>query len=269
MPREHGAWAMLLQPFIGTVIVVGAVNWQLFATLACVVLTFLIREPLLTMARQKWVWREQHPETAQARRTFAIQLALLLGAVVPLSRAWTSTELFGLGGVAGALTVFSVTMTVHNRQRELWFQALVAAGLGLSCIAACIALLGYVPGWAWAWWALHTAHFWTGIMVVHVRLQARADARHTPGILSPALRGLTRQAKIVQSVVAVAALVLIGFKQYYYGLALLMSSAAHLRDIASAPSKASVEMTMDSVGRRALVISAAFTAILIVAELVS
>ena len=269
MPREHGAWAMLLQPFIGTVIVLGLVNWQLFTTLACVVLTFLIREPLLTMARQKWVWREQHPETAVARRTFALQFALLLAAVVPLARVWTSRELFGLGGVAGALTVFSVTMTVHNRQRELWFQALIAAGLGLSGVAACIALLGSVPGWAWSWWALHTAHFWTGIMVVHVRLQARADAKHTPGILSPALRGLSRQAKIVQSVVAVAALVLIGFKQYYYGLALLMSSAAHLRDIASAPSKASLEMTMDSVGRRALLISAAFTAILIVAELVS
>lgn len=267
MPREHGAWAMLLQPFIGTVIVLGLVNPQLFFTLACVVLTFLIREPLLTMARQKWVWREPRPETAVARRNFAIQLVLLIGAASQLARVWPMSALLGLGGVAGALTVFSVTMTVHNRQRELWFQALVAAGLGLSGIAACIALLGSVPGWAWAWWALHTAHFWTGIMVVHVRLQARIDAKHTPGVISPALRGLSTNAKIVQGVVAIGALVLIAYKQYFYGMALLMSSAVHFRDIASAPLQKEVEMTMDSVGRRALLVSAAFTAILIAAEL--
>ena len=58
---------MLLQPFIGSVIALKSVNQTMFAALICVVLAFLIRSPLLTLARQQWVWREQKPETRSAR----------------------------------------------------------------------------------------------------------------------------------------------------------------------------------------------------------
>ena len=254
---------MLLQPFIGSVIALKFVNQTMFAALICVVLAFLIRSPLLTLARQQWVWREQKPETRSARLQVLVELLVMAIAAWQLVQVWPRQALIGLGAIAGALNILAVSMTVHNRQRELWFQALSAAGLSLSGIAACISLTGGIPGWAWAWWALHTAHFWTGIMVVHVRLQARVDARVAKDVMSPALRGLTTQAKVVQGVVAVAGLALIGLGYLYYGIAVLLSSAVHLREIAAAASQQSVEMSMNTVGRRALIVSIVFTGLLI------
>jgi hypothetical protein len=254
---------MLLQPFIGSVIALKFVNQTMFAALICVVLAFLIRSPLLTLARQQWVWREQKPETRSARLQVLVELLIMAIAAWQLVLVWPREAVIGLGAIAGALNILAVSMTVHNRQREVWFQALSAAGLSLSGIAACISLTGGIPGWAWGWWALHTGHFWTGIMVVHVRLQARIDAKHTAGVMSPALRGLTTQAKIVQGVVAAAGLALIGLGYLYYGIAVILSAAVHLRDIAAASTQAGVEMSMQTVGRRALVLGIVFTCLLI------
>lgn len=263
MPREHGAWAMLLQPFIGSLIALKAVAWPVAPALGCVVLAFLVREPLLVLARQKWVWRDPHAETAAARMQVIWQLAAIAICAGLLTFAWPLKALLGLGGAAGALTILAVTMTVHNRQREVWFQALSATGLSASGLAACLAVTGRVPSWGWSWWLLHAVHFWTGILVVHVRLQARIDAKRTPGVISLAVRGMSNQARVVQGLVALAGLVLIMWGQLYYGLALLMSCAVHLRDIAAAPTAEAIAMPMSTVGKRALVVSLVFTGLLI------
>ena len=68
---------MLLQPFIGSVIALKTVNQTMFAALICVVLAFLIRSPLLTLARQQWVWREQKPETRSARLQVLVELLIM------------------------------------------------------------------------------------------------------------------------------------------------------------------------------------------------
>ena len=102
-------------------------------------------------------------------------------------------------------------------------------------------------------------------MVVHVRLQARIDAKLAAGVVSPAFRGLTTQAKIVQSVVALVGLGLTAWGFLYYGIALLLSSAVHFRDLAGAAAPEAVASSMNSVGRRALVVSLIFTCLLIAA----
>lgn len=265
MPREHGAWAMLLQPFIGSIIALKAVAWPLAPALACVLLAFLVREPLLVLARQRWVWRDSHPETSAARMQVIWRLTSLgIGAVL-LAVAWPLKALLGLGGAAAALTILAVMMTVHNRQREVWFQALSATGLSASGLAACLSVTGSIPSWAWSWWMLHAVHFWTGILVVHVRLQARIDAKRSPGTISLAVRGMTNQVRVVQAILALTGLALLLWGQIYYGLALLVSSAVHFRDLASAPTPEAIAMPMSTVGKRALVLSLVFTGLLIAA----
>ena len=59
---------MLLQPFVGSLLVLGRIEWAVLPALACVLLVFLIRELLLVLARQAWIWRSERPTVAQARR---------------------------------------------------------------------------------------------------------------------------------------------------------------------------------------------------------
>ena len=54
IPREQGAWAMLLQPFIAALLVYHKLTWQVVPALAVVVLVFLVRDPLTVLARQPW-----------------------------------------------------------------------------------------------------------------------------------------------------------------------------------------------------------------------
>src|SRR5581483_11660514 len=77
IPRAHGAWAMLLQPFVAALLVYHRVSWAVRPALAAVVLVFLIRDPPTILARQKWVWRGERPESAVARRYLAVEFLLL------------------------------------------------------------------------------------------------------------------------------------------------------------------------------------------------
>ena len=263
LPREHGAWGMVLQPFLGALIALRAISWPVLPALAGVLLVFVLREPLVVLARQRWVWRDPHPETRDARKTVLAEFALLAGAAVALAFAWPLAWLAALGAAAAILTALAVHVTIRNRQRAVWFQALSAAGLSGSCLAATLAGTGSIPGWCWWWWALHAVHFLTGILVVHVRLDARIQARRG----APPDFHSRRDALIAQSLAAAGALALLATGRYFYGAALAISSLVHFRDLAIAHHPAAIATPMTRVGLRALALSIVFTALLIAAVL--
>lgn len=256
---------MLLEPFLGSWIALKTFAWPVLPALAAVLLMFVIREPLLVLARQRWVWRELKPETAAARRRLAFQLAGLLAAGASLLAAWPWWIVIVIGAAAGALTAVAVWVTVHNHQRKVWFQALSATGLSSSCIPASLALTGAIPSWCWWWWALHAAHFLAGILVVHLRLEARIQARKSPAGLAPAYRAMRRAAAAVAVALMAAGAALAFFGQPYYALAMLFSGIVHLHGAFSAHTATSVARPMASVGKRALAVSIAFTMLMIAA----
>jgi len=261
LPREHGAWAMLLQPFLGALIVMHKFSWTIAPALASVVLVFLIREPLITLARQKWTWRTTHPETPQARRYVAIELALLAASGAALLLVWPWWILAILGASAATLIAIAVLVTIRNRQRAVWFQALSAAGLGSSALAACLAVSGSVPLWGWWFWALHAAHFLAAILVVHARLDARVAARKN--IAAPS----GRAAFWAQIAFAAAGLALIATRHAWYGSAAIFSAAVHLFDLRTLSTPQALAMPMKTVGVRAMSFSIAFTLLVVAGSL--
>jgi hypothetical protein len=249
---------MLLQPFLGALIVLRRLSWPVAPALAAVVLVFLVREPLIVLARQKWVWRGAHPETAAAKRYLWIELGLLAVAGALLLTVWPISLLAILGGGAAALTVLAVFMTVKNRQRSLWLQVLSAAGLSVSGLAACLAVAGSIPGWAWWWWGLHGAHFLATILVVHARLEARISARKSPGEFTAAFLALRREAAAVSGILLMGGM-LLAMWHPFYAAAVILSEAYHLYDLLTMHTPAALALPMMSVGRRALAVSIGFT----------
>jgi sulfopyruvate decarboxylase TPP-binding subunit len=177
MPREHGAWGLLLQPFLAGAVLAGQWTWLLVPALGLVLLGFLLREPLTVMARHRWVWRRDTPAQAPAKRWAVIEIAGVLVCFAILARSTALLPLLGLAAVAGVMTAAAVWMTMRNRQRSIPFQLVSAAGLSTTALLAALVSTGGVPGWAWWLWGLLTAHAMASILVVHARLKARTAPR--------------------------------------------------------------------------------------------
>ena len=55
LPREHGAWGILLVPFVAAAVLGWPWTLDLLVSFAAILLAFVVREPLTVLARQRWV----------------------------------------------------------------------------------------------------------------------------------------------------------------------------------------------------------------------
>ena len=171
-PREHGAISMLVQPIVCAAIIAIRWHWSVIPTVVVVAAMFLVREPLIVLGRQRWVWREPHPESLEARRWLAVLIPLIAACGALLMVRWQLAWLVAFGFGATAMTLYAVWMTVRNRQRSVWLQILSAIGLTSTGMAVALSLLGQPAPWAWWLWLLSAAQAAAGILLVHARLEA-------------------------------------------------------------------------------------------------
>lgn len=183
-PREHGAWGLLLQPFLAGAILGGDWNFYLIPALGVVLLGFALREPLVVLARQAFVWRERNPQFGQAARWVLLELAGLLSLAYWLSFGLPWPILLSFLAVGALLTPPAVWVTLRNRQRSRLFQAASAVALGSTSLLAASVSAGAIPAWAWTLWCLLSLHGVAAILVVHVRLKMKIAARSVapPGL---------------------------------------------------------------------------------------
>lgn len=174
LPREHGAWGMLLQPFVAAAILSRQWTWLFVPALLAVLIVFIVREPLLVLARQRTVWREPRPESDLARRNVLYEGLLLAACGLALLTQVPLTVLGILGAMAAALSVLALFMTMRNKQRSVWLQSASAFGLSSSALLASQVGRGTLAEYStWAIWAILSLHFLTGIFLVHARLDKR------------------------------------------------------------------------------------------------
>jgi len=186
IPREHGAWGLLLQPFAAAALLAGPGIGMLLPALLLIVLGFLMREPLLILARQRWLWREPNPQTPRAARWLLAELGGIALCLAALSSRVPLVTLAALSGLALALTLAAVWFALKNRQRSVFLQLLSAAGLGSSALLVASLDTGWIPVWAWQLWGILTLHAAVSILVVRSRLEGIAG-RKASG--SPGARG--------------------------------------------------------------------------------
>lgn len=146
VPREHGAWGILLVPFATAV--GGAGVWNLPVALLLVsVLCFYV-------ARTSWLKRNY--------RWTAILLAGSFAAAVPLVVVWKLWWLPAFGAVAAVLAV-------QPTSQNLWRQLLAVPGLTLTAPAAWYVATGTLD---YRLWLLNTLYFAGGVFYVRMHLAA-------------------------------------------------------------------------------------------------
>lgn len=260
IPREHGATAMLLTPFFAAAILLRRVYWPELVALIAISCAFAIKGPLVVMARQHFVWKQQHSETKVAQKSVVIELALLAacGGVLILVRDWRPFMALFFG--AGAFTVLAVTLNVRNRQRSEWFQVASAIALSATSLTACLAAQGAIPEWCWILWMLCALQAAAGIFVVHARLDARIAARKGQ---SPPVEN-RRAAFVCQAVLIAAAIAFACLGRPWISAALMVATIAYLADLRRQTRASSLQVPLKSVGLEALGLSIAYALLVVV-----
>jgi len=155
MPREHGAWGMLLVPFATAVAISGVFDAKVALLLASTLSFYIARASWL---RRRWKWT-------------ALLLAGSLVTAAPLFLAWRLWWLAAFAGIAAALAV-------QPTRRGLAMQLAAVAGLTLTAPSAWYAATGRLDAtafWLWLWNALY---FVGGLL--YVRMRVEAAARRVP-----------------------------------------------------------------------------------------
>jgi len=262
VPREHGAMAMLLTPFFAAAILLREFYWTELIALIAIACAFAIKDPLVVMARQRFIWKQEHAETEAAKKSASVEAVLLVvcGLALIAVRDWRPFAALFIG--AGAFTVLAVTLNVRNRQRSEWFQVASAIALSATSLAACLAARGAIPDWCWLLWMLCALQAAAGIFVVHARLDARVAARK--GQPPPAEN---RRAAFLCQAILITAAVAFGFAgRPWISAALVLAAVGYLVELRRQTHLSSLQMPLKTVGLQAMSLSIAY-ALLVIAGL--
>jgi hypothetical protein len=181
VPREHGAWGILLVP-LATGAAVGLLAGGRALPLVPLTIAglalFWMRTPLENWIGTVPTRARSREEITLVRRAVLSLSALALGALVWLLWGWRNGRLLGIG--AAALVAFAVQALIKRvwRGARTAPQTIGAAGLTAVAPAAYCAVTGRVDGVAWALWAGNLLFAFNQIQYVHLRIQAaRAASR--------------------------------------------------------------------------------------------
>jgi hypothetical protein len=170
LPREHGAWAILIGP-----ILVGLLGAPVFSPAAAALFVlgalaaFLVRAPLQALLAR--------PSDRGAQGWLAFYTALTLGAFVPLILLIGCWKLLFFAVPTGLLLAENLTANKSGRRFSAFNEGAGVLGLCLGAPAAYYAASFQLDARAWSLWLLCSAFFLGPIFYVKMAaLQHRAVA---------------------------------------------------------------------------------------------
>jgi hypothetical protein len=236
---------MLIVPWLCSAVLAGRFDANVLAGLVAALSLFLLREPLIVLARQRWVWRVRKPESETARRCVVAELIVL--AVSGAWLCWNNpcTPLLALAAMAVTQTAFAVAMAVRNRQRSLALQISGAITLPATALLPAHAAGALDRSWPWLLWLALAQHHVAAVLVVRSRLAILAGKVRRP----PRLLSMTAFAVLLLAGVTALA---VGTLRRALAVPPLFSATVHLVELARLRRPANLEEPIRRVGFRAL-----------------
>ncbi len=175
LPREHGAWGLLLVPlFTGTAVGVASTQWAwslILLTIAALGL-FWIRTPVESLLGRTPI----SVQTPAERRTLLIVSAGLgaVSAACLTGLLWNgrNRSLLLLGGIAVLAFVAQTLLMKLGRKLRMVAQILGAIGLTCTAPAAYCVATGHLDARAWVLWSANWIFAGNQIHFVQLRLHA-------------------------------------------------------------------------------------------------
>ena len=178
LPREHGAWAMLVVPWAVGCALGGGITIHSVLVVVGALALFVAQHRLAD-----W-YRSHRSPTRRGERTTVTSLALLtalgLGALAPPLAALPLPVSSVLAGAAALATLASMLLLHAHRDHGLPGQALGALGLSLTAPAAYLASGGLHGRVALALWVVNASFFLWGVFYVNLQILVRSRHRALP-----------------------------------------------------------------------------------------
>lgn len=184
LPREHGAWGILLVPFLTAAAIADRFSPAVPVGLATVLLAFLARSPLELLFVPHARGRPPGLRRKSVRWQAAICSLAAAGAASLLVTVWGFYWILPLAVVA--LMVFGLRLrSVWRGTDRSWLSELAAtAGLTLSALVGWVASTGRVDQTGILVWLLNWVFFSSGMLYVKSRIRAQM-AQHHPEVGDP------------------------------------------------------------------------------------
>ena len=265
-PREHGATAMLLTPFVAAAILARTFRWQEVAGLLAIAGAYSIKEPLVTLGRRRIQW-EGLPLRNWPAELRTAALWLLLESIVASASAlallltgpWLPYAI--IFAVSAAFFAFAFWINLRNRQRNPLFQVASALALTSTSLVAALSATGSFPAWTWLLWALLAAQATGGIFTVHARLDAMAALRKSnPALALPA----RRTAISVCILLFTSAIVALVRQQPALAVALDVITVGYAWDLRRQRDPAALKLPFMKVGQRSLALALVYSVIVLI-----
>jgi hypothetical protein len=166
MPAEHGAWGMLIVPFLSAVAVAGAWNVPVMLCAALALGLFVLRGS----ADQQGGWR------ALRKPEHAVLALVLLGMAGALVLAYERMQLIAVAVAGVALYAMQEAMMrahdeARTEKRSLAAELMGVVLLSLAAPAAWIAARGRLEAEGVQVWALNVLFFLGGVLYVKYRVR--------------------------------------------------------------------------------------------------
>lgn len=183
-PREHGAWGILLVPYLTAVAIAGGWTLPVLVGLAAVLLVFLARAPLeLLFVPQS---RGRPPGlTQQNVRRFALLYglsAVACGGLLVL--IWEFYLLLALAALAALLFGVRVRAAWRGTERSWRAELAATSGLTLSALAGWVVSTGGISKTGILVWLLNWVFFASAMLYVKSRIRAQM-AQHRREVNDP------------------------------------------------------------------------------------
>ena len=250
---------MLLTPMVCVAVLARQWRWSELAVLTAAFAALAARDPMVVLARQRFVWKQGHPETTAAGQWLAGWIVILILSGLVLAATWPFAAMAAMGLGVCIFSALAVAIHVKNRQRSTLFQMASAAALTSSSLATSLSATGAVAPWCWWLWLLMAMQATAGILVVHARLDARIASRGN----APTRLQSRRAAQVALSVLASAAVSAAIVERGWIALALLVAAMGYWYDLHGQRDTAALQLPLTSVGQRALALSSLFAVLLI------
>jgi hypothetical protein len=251
---------MLLTPIVCAAILARQWRWSELATLIAAFAALAAKDPMVVLARQRFVWKQHHPETVGAARWLSGWIVILALCGLVLVATWPFKGIIVLGLGVCVFSAVAVVINVKNRQRLTLFQIVSAAALTSSSLATSLSATGAITPWCWWLWLLMAMQATAGILVVHARLDARIASRGT----APSSKQFRRAAQGSLSALACAAVTASMLGRGWIALALLLVVVGYWYDLRGQQDPTALQTPLKTVGQRALALSSLFAVLLIV-----
>lgn len=186
LPREHGAWGIVLIPFLTAVAIAGRLTLPVLLALVAVLLAFVARYPLQLLLVPALYRRAGSPPLARLRSLALAYGLLAAGAGILLVVTWEFYLLLAVGLLVLLFFIFHLWLGRRGNDRG-WSAALVGTvGLTLSGPVGWIAATGKLDQTGLLVWGLNCVFFCAGIVYVKSRIRSRLVVHR------PELRQVTR-----------------------------------------------------------------------------